>query len=70
VKIGVMRMSHRDLVSRASVDLDEPLSWHPALRADTMAVGEFRPLDSVGKAELRGLCRSIRKVSCNVISVT
>ena len=35
---------HRVLIPRASVELDEPLSWHPALRVSIVTGGKLRLL--------------------------
>ncbi len=51
------------LVNEASVDLDEHLSMHPALRADHMTDGKSRPLSSTGEAEFTG-CGRLPKDLC------
>ena len=33
-------IAHAGLLRQASVELDEPVSWHPALRANHMTVGK------------------------------
>jgi hypothetical protein len=53
-------MQRIGLLVEASIEPDEPVSWHPALRADHATVGETVPLCPTGEVGIpgcdRGLC--------------
>lgn len=44
------------LLERASIELDEPFSWHPARRADSLARSNPHPLRSAGEANFTECC--------------
>ena len=51
------------LLRQASVELDEPVSWHPALRADHVMVGETIPLAGLVRSGLPGVI-GVEATSC------
>jgi hypothetical protein len=48
-------LKHAGLLRQASVELDEPVSWHPALRADHAQVGKTCPLAGLVRSGLPGV---------------
>ncbi len=46
----------KGLLERASIELDEPFSWHPARRADSLARSNPHPLRSAGEANFTECC--------------
>ena len=51
------------LLQQASVELGEPISWHPALRADHMTVGKAVPLAGLVRSGLPGVI-GVEATSC------
>lgn len=67
--VGAYRIERRDwpeqnqeLLRRASVELDEPLSWHPALRArrNSRQGVTLQNLSAVGETAFRGRARPFK----------
>ncbi len=57
------RVAKAGLLRQASVELDEPISWHPALRADHMMVGKTIPLAGLVRSGLPGVT-GVEATSC------
>jgi len=51
------------LLQQASVELGEPISWHPALRADQVMVGKTIPLAGLVRSGLPGVI-GVEATSC------
>lgn len=51
------------LLQQASVELDEPVSWYPALRADHVMVGKTIPLAGLVRSGLPGVI-GVEATSC------
>ena len=51
------------LLQQASVELGEPISWHPALRADHVTVGKAVPLAGLVRSGLPGVI-GVEATSC------
>jgi hypothetical protein len=57
------RIAIAGLLQQASVELGEPISWHPALRADHMTVGKAVPLAGLVRSGLPGVI-GVEATSC------
>ncbi len=56
-------IANTGLLRQASVELDEPVSWHPALRANHMQAGKTCPLAGLVRSGLPGVI-GVEATSC------